>query len=186
LTSVEYCSHSDKLAVADEACVTRARCAAQLQPGQASQKGFEYDREECRERIDRQAERAGGDHHGRAAQGAIRDFQNGPKIPRPNVAATFIPVVGPAWQAAADLQDRNYAGAATNAALAVSDLSVADAVARDMAKGGLYAIKAGQQGVAACRATAHEIVFRGAQGQDPVLEPVLIATLRRGGEINSA
>jgi hypothetical protein len=79
-----------------------------------------------------------------AAQGVLRDFQNGPKIPRPNVATTFIPVVGPAWQAAGDLQDRNYAGAATNAALAVSDLSVADAVARDMAKGGLYTIKAGQ------------------------------------------
>jgi len=64
-----------------------------------------------------------------AAQGALRDFQNGPKIPRPNVAESFIPVVGPAWQAAGDLQDRNYAGATANAALAASDLLVAGAVA---------------------------------------------------------
>lgn len=76
-----------------------------------------------------------------AAQGAFRDFQNGPKIPRPNVAESFIPVVGPAWQAAGDLQDRNYAGAAANAALAASDLFVAGSVAKDVARGGIYAGK---------------------------------------------
>lgn len=53
--------------------------------------------------------------------GAFRDFQNGPKIPRPNLAESFIPVVGPAWEAVGDLQDQNYAGAAFNGAMAVAD-----------------------------------------------------------------
>jgi hypothetical protein len=51
----------------------------------------------------------------------LRDFQNGPRIPRPNLAESFIPVVGPAWEAAGDLQDGNYAGAAFNAAAAGLD-----------------------------------------------------------------
>jgi hypothetical protein len=55
------------------------------------------------------------------AQGALHDFQNGPKIKRPNLAASFIPVVGPAWEAAADLQEGNYGGAAFNGAMAVAD-----------------------------------------------------------------
>lgn len=55
------------------------------------------------------------------AQGALRDFQAAPKIARPNLAESFIPVVGPAWEAAGDLQDGNYAGAAFNGAMAVAD-----------------------------------------------------------------
>jgi hypothetical protein len=55
------------------------------------------------------------------ARDALHNFQNGPKIPRPNVAESFIPVVGPAWEATADLQDRNYAGAAFNGVMAVAD-----------------------------------------------------------------
>lgn len=46
------------------------------------------------------------------AKDALHDFQSGPKIQRPNLAESFIPVVGPAWEAAADLQDGNYGGAA--------------------------------------------------------------------------
>ncbi|MDB5452221.1 MAG: hypothetical protein JWO33_799 [Caulobacteraceae bacterium] len=57
-----------------------------------------------------------------AVLGAIRDFQNGPKIQRPSFAQSFIPVVGPAWEAAADLQDKNYGGAAFNGAMAVADV----------------------------------------------------------------
>jgi len=53
--------------------------------------------------------------------GAFRDFQNGSKIPRPNLAESFFPVVGPAWEAVGDLQDQNYAGAAFNGAMAVAD-----------------------------------------------------------------
>jgi hypothetical protein len=53
---------------------------------------------------------------------AFADFQSGPKIQRPNLAESFIPVVGPAWDAVADLQDGNYGGAAFNGAMAVADL----------------------------------------------------------------
>jgi hypothetical protein len=56
------------------------------------------------------------------AKDALHDFQTGPKIARPNMAQSFIPVVGSAWEAAADLQDGNYAGAAFNGAMAVADL----------------------------------------------------------------
>lgn len=55
------------------------------------------------------------------AQDALHDFQNGPKIERPNTFQSFIPVIGPTWEAAADLQDGNYGGAAFNAAMAVGD-----------------------------------------------------------------
>lgn len=55
------------------------------------------------------------------AKDALHDFQSGPKIQRPNLAQSFIPVVGPAWEAAADLQDGNYGGAAFNGAMAVAD-----------------------------------------------------------------
>jgi len=40
---------------------------------------------------------------------------------RPNLAESLIPVVGPAWEAAADLQDGNYGGAAFNGVMAVAD-----------------------------------------------------------------
>ena len=56
------------------------------------------------------------------AKDALHDFQNGPKIQRPNAVASFVPVVGPAWEAAADLQNGNYGAAAFNAAMAVGDL----------------------------------------------------------------
>lgn len=55
------------------------------------------------------------------AVGMVRDFQNAPDIPRPNTAQTFVPVVGPAWEAIADLQDGDYGGAAFNGAMAAAD-----------------------------------------------------------------
>lgn len=73
-----------------------------------------------------------------AAQEALRDFQDGPDIRRPSTAQSFIPVVGPAWEAVADLQDGNYAGAAFNGAMAVADVlpvGVAVKGARAAAKG---------------------------------------------------
>lgn len=54
--------------------------------------------------------------------GKLHDFQAGPKIPRPNTIEEFIPVIGPLWDAAADLQDGHYGTAAFNAAMAVGDL----------------------------------------------------------------
>jgi hypothetical protein len=64
------------------------------------------------------------------AKDALHDFQNGPKIQRPNAVASFIPVIGPAWEAAADLQDGNYGGAAFNTAMAVGDLLPVGAIAK--------------------------------------------------------
>jgi hypothetical protein len=58
----------------------------------------------------------------KVAKVAVPDPQTGPKIQRPSLAQSFIPVVGPAWEAAADLQDGNYAGAAFNTAMAVADV----------------------------------------------------------------
>jgi hypothetical protein len=80
-----------------------------------------YDREMAKIRAQRQAEDRGFRSPVEMAQEALKDFQNGPKIQRPNLAQSFIPVVGPAWEAAADLQDGNYAGAAFNGAMAVAD-----------------------------------------------------------------
>lgn len=56
-----------------------------------------------------------------AVADAFHNWQHGPKMQRPNLAESFIPVVGPAWEAAADLQDGNYGGAAFNGVMAVAD-----------------------------------------------------------------
>jgi len=53
--------------------------------------------------------------------GRFHDFQAGPKIPRPNGLEELIPIVGPTWDAVADLQDGNYGSAAFNAAMAIGD-----------------------------------------------------------------
>jgi hypothetical protein len=65
--------------------------------------------------------------------GRLHDFQAGPKIARPNLAQEFIPVIGPAWDAAADLQEGHYGSAAFNALMAAGDLLPAG-----------YAVKAGK------------------------------------------
>lgn len=84
--------------------------------------GEQYDREMARARARRQAEDRGLSPIDRATA-AFRDFQDGPKIERPNGAQTFIPVVGPAWEAVADLQDGDYLGAGLNGAAAVADIA---------------------------------------------------------------
>lgn len=80
-----------------------------------------YDQEMAKLRAKREAEDGGFRSPLDAAQDAFRDFQDGPDIPRPNLAESFIPVVGPAWEAVADLQDGNYGAAAFNGAMAVAD-----------------------------------------------------------------
>jgi hypothetical protein len=92
--------------------------------------GEQYDREMARIRARREAEDRGLQSPLDVAADALHDFQNGPKIARPSVAETFIPVVGPAWEAAADLQDGNYAGAAFNGAMAVVDVLPAGALVK--------------------------------------------------------
>jgi hypothetical protein len=80
-----------------------------------------YDREMAKVRAEREARDRGFRSPLNLAQGALHDFQNGPKIQRPNLPQSFIPVFGPAWEATADLQDGDYAGAAFNGAMAVAD-----------------------------------------------------------------
>lgn len=90
--------------------------------------GDQYDLEMARIRARREKEDRAFQSPVDAAQDLLRDFQDGPKIPRPSLATSFIPVVGPAWEAAADLQDGNYGGAAFNAAMVVGDLLPVGAV----------------------------------------------------------
>jgi len=80
-----------------------------------------YDQDMARVRAQREAEDGGIRSPLRLVAGAFRDFQDGPDIQRPTTAQSFIPIVGPAWEAVADLQDGNYAGAAFNGAVAVAD-----------------------------------------------------------------
>ncbi|MDB5495788.1 MAG: hypothetical protein JWP86_3125 [Phenylobacterium sp.] len=80
-----------------------------------------YDQQMAKLRAQREAEDRGDGSPLDLAQNAFRDFQNGPRVPRPNTAETFIPVVGPAWEAIGDLQDGDYGGAAFNGAMAVAD-----------------------------------------------------------------
>ncbi|MDI1290081.1 MAG: hypothetical protein PSX37_09075 [bacterium] len=80
-----------------------------------------YDQEMAKLRAKREAQDGGFRSPLDVAQDAFHDFQDGPDIPRPNLAQSFIPVVGPAWEAVADLQDGNYGGAAFNGLMAVGD-----------------------------------------------------------------
>jgi len=80
-----------------------------------------YERDMARVRAQREAEDRGLRSPLDFAKDALDDFQDGPDIRRPTTAQSFIPIVGPAWEAVADLQDGNYAGAAFNGAVAVAD-----------------------------------------------------------------
>jgi hypothetical protein len=91
-----------------------------------------YDKEMAKVRARREAEDRGFQSPLDMAHDALEDFQNGPKIQRPNLAQSFIPVVGPAWEAAADLQDGNYGSAAFNAAMAVGDALPAGAAVKGL------------------------------------------------------
>ncbi|MFZ5720330.1 MAG: hypothetical protein ACOY5Y_12820 [Pseudomonadota bacterium] len=84
--------------------------------------GDAYDREMARERARREARPTRQASPIDLAREAFEDFQNGPDITRPTTAQSFIPVVGPAWEAVADLQDGDYGGAAFNTAMAVADV----------------------------------------------------------------
>jgi hypothetical protein len=81
-----------------------------------------YDRKMAEVKAQREAEDRGLRSPLDMAQSALQDFQDGPKIQRPTLGQSFIPVVGPAWEAAADIQDGDYAGAAFNGAMAIADV----------------------------------------------------------------
>lgn len=104
-----------------------------------------YDREMAKVRAQREAEDRGFRSPVEMAQAALHNFQAGPKIQRPNMAQSFIPVVGPAWEAAADLQDGNYVGAALNTAMAVADVVPVGVAAKGVraAQKGVQVLKKG-------------------------------------------
>jgi hypothetical protein len=68
-----------------------------------------------------------------------------PRIRQPGPAASLIPVVGPAWQAAADLQEGNLVGAGVNTALAIADATPAGPLIKGVkaAKLGIGVLKKG-------------------------------------------
>lgn len=83
--------------------------------------GEAYDAAMAKVRAKRLTEEQGGFHPINTAREAFHGWQAGPKMARPSFGQSLIPVVGPAWEAAADLQDGNYGGAALNAAFAIGD-----------------------------------------------------------------
>jgi hypothetical protein len=98
------------------------------------------------------------------AQDALHDFQNGPKIQRPNTLESFIPVVGPAWEAAADLQEGNYGGAAFNAAMAVGDALPVGAIVKGT-RAATKGIKILKEGSVTAGAAAQKIRKAGLAGK---------------------
>lgn len=83
--------------------------------------GDAYDAEMARVREQRRREERGARNPISAARDAFKDWQAGPRMARPNLGQSLIPVVGPAWEAVADLQEGDYGGAALNVAFAAGD-----------------------------------------------------------------
>jgi hypothetical protein len=104
-----------------------------------------YDRKMAEVKAQREAEDRGLRSPLDMAQSALQDFQDGPKIQRPTLGQSFIPIVGPAWEAAADLQEGDYAGAAFNGVMAVTDALPVGIVAKGAraASKGIGILKAG-------------------------------------------
>ncbi|WP_304172286.1 hypothetical protein [Phenylobacterium aquaticum] len=80
-----------------------------------------YDQQMAQLKAQRAAEEQGPESPLGAIGDAFEKWQEGPRMARPNLAESFIPVVGPAWEAVADIQDKNYTGAAFNGVMAVAD-----------------------------------------------------------------
>lgn len=115
-----------------------------------------YDRKMAQDRAERlAAERRGA--AGQARSGGL------PTISRPSTLQSFIPVVGPAWEAAADLQDRNYAGAAFNGAMAVADVLPFGVAAKGLraASKGIGLLKRGSVTAGASSKAMRKVGFAG-------------------------
>lgn len=99
-----------------------------------------------------------------AAEGPFASFQSGPPIPRPSLAMSLVPVIGPAWDAAADLQEGDYAGAALNTAFAAADLLPVGVAVRGVrsARAGIGVLKPGS---VTGNASAKMMRARGVAGQ---------------------
>lgn len=81
----------------------------------------------------------------RARSRKVRNALLEPRIPEPNAVVGFIPGVGAAWQAAADLERHRYGSAALNAAFAIGELTPLAPAARGLryARAGLGVLKRG-------------------------------------------
>ena len=64
----------------------------------------------------------------------------GASVGHPELLESLIPVWGSGREAVADFQEGDYAGAALNGALAASDLFLAGAIVKGVAKGGFYTV----------------------------------------------
>lgn len=76
------------------------------------------------------------------ASESIRPTLPGPQtshrqINHPGTWESMVPIWGSGKEALADLEDKNYVGAAINAGLALSDIALAKAIVSGLAKGGL-------------------------------------------------
>lgn len=112
-----------------------------------------YDREMAKVRAQREAEDRGETKPPTAKAAAkvtptkapSQPATKTPVIPRPNFIESMIPVIGPAWDAAADFEEGNYGGAAFNAGMAVADALPAGFVFKGVkaAKVGIGVLKKG-------------------------------------------
>lgn len=82
-----------------------------------------YDLEMARIRQLRDAEDFGIGPSRDLVRAPPRILEEIPKIREPNALESLIPVVGPAWDAASDLQEGDLGGAALNTAMAIADLT---------------------------------------------------------------
>jgi hypothetical protein len=65
---------------------------------------------------------------------AIERFQKGPPMPHPPLLVSAIPVVGPAWDLAADIQQKRYGHAAIDVGVGLLDASFAKAAVKGAGK----------------------------------------------------
>jgi hypothetical protein len=125
--------------------------------------GDQYDEAMAKVREKRRAEDAGMASPVSLAGNIVRDFQAGPPIKRPSLAQSLIPVVGPAWEATADFQEGDYAGAAFNGAMALADVLPVGVVAKGarMMTKGVGILK---DGSVTANATAKQLRRKGIAG----------------------
>lgn len=84
---------------------------------------------------------------------------------RPNVAESFIPVVGSGWETLADLHDGDYAGAAFNGAMTLAEVIPAGVVATRGARAAKMGVTALKKGSKTSNASAKMLRARGFAGK---------------------
>ena len=104
-----------------------------------------YDRDMARIRQLREAEDFGFGPSQDLVQAYPRILEKLPRVPRPNTLESFIPLAGPAWEAAWDLQEGDVGGGALNAGLALADALPVGAIGKGLeaARLGIGVLKKG-------------------------------------------